>query len=230
MNRAATRALLGRGMRRSPDNKEILFRVLRERIASHQLPPGSRISEQQLVEEFHVSRAVVREAFVKLEQRGLITRTHKKSVTVKRLDLTQVFEIYALREVMEGLCARLAAANVPKESWQDLVELFGEPTEELVRHGDLEGYIKNIETLRMRMITAANSPVLSGMLDLIHDQVSEIARRIIILPGRVQQGLREHRAILEALRRGDPEESERLRRHNIRSSAEYLARYKRFVL
>jgi DNA-binding GntR family transcriptional regulator len=230
VSRATIRAFLGRGMGRSPDNKEILFRVLRERIASHQLPPGSRISEQQLVEEFHVSRGVVREAFVKLEQRGLITRTHKKSVTVKRLDLNQVFEIYAVREVMEGLCARLAATNVSKESWQDLVELFGEPTEELVRRGDLEEYIKNIETLRMRMITAANSPVLSGMLDLIHDQVSEIARRIIILPGRVQQGLREHRAILEALRRGDPEESERLRRDNIRSSAAYLARYKRFVL
>jgi DNA-binding GntR family transcriptional regulator len=217
-------------MARASDNKEKLFQLLRERIASHQLPPGSRISEQQLVEEFHVSRAVVREAFVKLEQRGLITRSHKRSVTVKRLELSQVFEIYAVREVLEGLCARLAATNVPKESWQDLVELFGAPTEEHVKRGDLEAYIKNIQTLRMRMIAAANSPILSGMLDLIHDQVSEIARRIIILPGRVQQGLKEHRAILDALRRGDPEESERLRRENIRSSAEYLSRYKRFVL
>jgi DNA-binding GntR family transcriptional regulator len=221
---------LDRGMRRSADNKEIVFQALRERIASHQLPPGSRLSEQQLVEEFRVSRAVVREAFIKLEQRGLITRSHKKSVTVVRLELNQVFEIYAVREILEGLCARLAAQNVPKESWQDLVDLFDAPMEEVVKRGDLETYITSIQTLRMRMIAAANSPTLAGMLDLINDKVSEIARRIIILPGRVQQGLQEHRAILQALRRGDPEESERLRRENIRSSAEYLSRYKRFLL
>jgi len=217
-------------MRSSVDSKEIVFQTLRERIASHQLPPGSRLSEQQLAEEFHVSRTVVRDVFLKLEQRGLISRSHKKSAVVVRLELSEVFEIYVVREMLEGLCARLAAKNGPKESWQDLVDLFGAPMEESVKSGDLEEYIKNIRTLRMRMIAAADSPILAGMLDLINDKISEISRRIIILPGRAQQGLQEHRAILDALRRGDPETSERLRRENIRSSAEYLSRYKRFVL
>jgi DNA-binding GntR family transcriptional regulator len=217
------------GMGRSTDNKEAVFQALRERIASHQLPPGSKLNEQDLAKEFKVSRAVIREIFVKLEQRALISRTHKKSPVVVRLELREVFDLYAVREMLEGLCARLAAKNAPKESWQDLVELFGKPMEDAVERGDLEEYIKNIQFLRIRMIAAANNPVLSSMLDLIHDRISEIARRIIILPGRAKQGLLEHRGIIEALRRGDAEASERLRRANIRSSAEYLTRYKKFL-
>lgn len=210
--------------------KSHVLQVLRERIASHQLKPGTRLSEQELCEEFGVSRAVVRDVFTKLEQRGLIQRSPNKSAVVIRLELTQVFEIYLVREMLEGLCARLAAQNVPPESWQDLVDLFDEPMGRHVERGELEDYIKNIQLLRKRMVVAANSQVLTDMLDLINDKVSEIARRIIILPGRAQQGLQEHRAIVKALRRGDPAESERLRRENIASSAEYLKRYQRFVL
>jgi len=210
--------------------KHNVLQVLRERIASHQLKPGTRLSEKQLCEEFGVSRAVVRDVFTKLEQRGLIQRSPNKSAVVIRLELTQVFDIYLVREMLEGLCARLAAQNVPPETWQDLVELFDEPMGKHVDRGELEDYIKNIQTLRKRMIAAAGSPILTDMLDLINDKVSEIARRIIILPGRAQKGLQEHRAIVAALRRGDAAESERLRRENIASSAEYLKRYERFVL
>ena len=215
---------------RKAQNRETVLQALRERISSRELAPGSRLSEQQLVAEFGVSRAVIRDVFIKLEQRGLIKRSFKKSVTVVRLGLDEIFEIYAVRELLEGLCARLAAQNVPKESWQDLVEIFQAHMEEVVKRGDLDEYIKGLQSLRSRMIAAANSPILTEMLDLINDKVSGIARQLVILPGRLQQGLVEQRAILQALRRGDPDESERLRRENIRSSAEYLRRYERFLL
>jgi DNA-binding GntR family transcriptional regulator len=68
------------------------------------------------------------------------------------------------------------------------------------------------------------------MLDLIHDRVREIGRRIIVLAGRAEVALEEHRAVLAALRRGDAQEAERLQRENIRSSCDYLKRYERFVL
>jgi DNA-binding GntR family transcriptional regulator len=215
---------------RKSHNRETVLQILRERISSHQLSPGSRLSEQQLVEEFGVSRAVIRDVFIKLEQRGLIKRSYKKSATVLRLELDQIFEIYAVRELLEGLCARLAAQNVAKESWQDLVDLFHGPMEDVVKRGDIDAYIQGLQLVRSRMIAAANSPVLTEMLDLIYDKVSAIARQLVILPGRLQQGLAEQRAILQALRQGDPSESERLRRENVRSSAEYLRRYKRYIL
>ena len=56
-------------------------------------------------------RARIREAFSALEQRGLVERIPNRGAVVTRLDLSQVFHIYDLREVLEGLCARLATQN-----------------------------------------------------------------------------------------------------------------------
>src|SRR3954463_14717008 len=109
-----------------------LLPELRERIARHALPPGTKLPENDLAREFGVSRAKVRDAFGALEQRGLIQRIPNRGAVVARLDLSQVFEIYAVREMLEGLCVRLSVERVKPQSWQDLVQLFGRPMEAIV--------------------------------------------------------------------------------------------------
>jgi DNA-binding GntR family transcriptional regulator len=99
-----------------------------------------------------------------------------------------------------------------------------------VKDGDLEAYIVELEKLRQRTIEAAKNPVLRDMLDVIHDKTQVIIRRIIILPGRAERGIEEHRAVLAAMRRGDALEAERLRRENIRSARQYLTRFQKFIL
>lgn len=207
-----------------------LQRELRDRIAKQEIAPGSKLREQELSREFGVPRALVREAFCALEQRGLIERIPNRGAVVVRLDLSQVFEIYDLREVLEGLCARLATQNTAPESWQDLVEMFGAPMEGHVEQGDYESFLAGYGRFRRRLIEAAANPVLASALDSIYEKTQAIIRRIIILPGRAQQGLSEHRAVLAAIRRGDAEEAERLRRLNMRSAKDYLKRYQTFVL
>ena len=206
----------------------MLFRS--ERIARRTLPPGARLAENDLAREFNVSRAKVRDAFGILEERGLIERIPNRGAVVARLDLSQVFEIYAVREMLEGLCVRLAVERVKPATWQDLVQLFGRPMEAIVKRGDFEHYIANLDRLRTRTVEAAGNGVLAGMLDSINDKTREIQRRIIILPGRAAEGLEQHRAVLAAMRKGDAGKAEELRRANIRSSRDYLERYKNFVL
>lgn len=207
-----------------------LVPALRERIARHALPPGAKLLENDLAREFGVSRAKVRDAFGALEQRGLIERIPNRGAVVARLDLSQVFEIYAVREMLEGLCVRLAVERAKPQSWQDLVQLFGRPMEAIVKHGEFERYIANLDKLRSRTLEAAGNGVLADMLDSINDKTREIQRRIIILPGRAIEGLQQHRAVLAAMRKGDAAKAEELRRANIRSSRDYLERFKNFVL
>jgi DNA-binding GntR family transcriptional regulator len=207
-----------------------LLPALRERIARHALPPGAKLLENELAREFGVSRAKVRDAFGVLEQRGLIQRIPNRGAVVARLDLSQVFEIYAVREMLEGLCVRLAVERTKPQSWQDLVQLFGRPMETIVKRGEFEKYIANLDQLRNRTLEAAGNGVLADMLDSINDKTREIQRRIIILPGRAAEGLQQHRAVLAAMRKGDAAKAEDLRRANIRSSREYLERYQSFVL
>lgn len=207
-----------------------VLQVLRERITRHELPPGSKLFEKELSAEFGVSRAKIRDVLAVLQQRGLIQRIPKRGAVVERLDPAMVFHIYHVREALEGVCARLATQNNRPEDWQDLVELFGRPIEEDIKRGDLEAYIAKLETLRRRTIEGAHNPVLTDMIENIKDRTHMIIRRIIILPGRAEIGLKEHRAVLQAMRKGDAEAAEAAKRANIRSGLAYLKRYQSFVL
>lgn len=207
-----------------------LLQVLRARIGTQEIPPGAKLGENDLAEEFGVPRTRVREVLAALEQRGLVERIPNRGAVVTRLDLSQVFQIYDVREVLEGLCVRLATQNVPPTSWQDLLDQFKGPMGELIKREDLDQYIAGYETFRRRIVMAANNPLLAEMLDTIFEKTQVLIRRIIILPGRAEVGRREHIAVLEAMRRGDADEAERLRRANMRSARAYLERYQKYVL
>lgn len=206
--------------------------VLRERIASHQIPPGTKLVEERLSKEFGITRARMREVFSALEALGLVMRIPHQGTIVCKLELNQVFEIYDVREALEGMCARLAAKNTTATDWQDMVELYAPdgPMEHYIKDKNIEAFFDEYNRLRLRMIEAADNPVLASMLDGILEKSKVIMRRVMILPGRAEQGLLEHRAIIAALHAGDAELAESLRRENIRSAVEHLKRYQTWVL
>jgi DNA-binding GntR family transcriptional regulator len=147
-----------------------------------------------------------------------------------RLDFSHVFQLYDVREVLEGLCARLATENMPPEFWQDLVDLFRGPMAKYVREGEFDAYIAGYEHLRERIVEAARNVVVAQMLDSIYEKTHVVIRRIIILPGRAEVGLREHQAVLAAMCRGDATEAEQLKRQNLRSAKDTLMRFRNYVL
>jgi len=203
---------------------------LRARIAQQHIAPGAKLRETDLAEEFGVSRARVRDALAALEQRGLVERIPNRGAVVIRLDLSQVFYIYDLREVLEGLAARLATQNAPPQTWQEDLARFRGPLKDLIGHGDLQDYIGHYEALRRKIIRAAGNPVLAEMLDIIFEKTQVLIRRIIILPGRAEVGRQQHVAMLQAMSRGDAEEAEKLRRSGLRSAKAAFDKYQRFIL
>lgn len=207
-----------------------IFEVLRSRIGQQQIAPGSKLRETELAEEFGVSRARVRDALAALQQRGLVEREPNRGAVVMRLDLSQVFHIYDLREVLEGLCARLATQNVAPERWRRELEAFKGPMKQLIARGDLEGYIGRYEKLRRAIIEAAANPVAAEMLDIIYEKTQVLIRRIIILPERAEVGRQQHVKMLEAMSRGDADEAERARRAVLRSAKAAVEKYQRFIL
>jgi DNA-binding GntR family transcriptional regulator len=207
-----------------------VFGVLRERIATHALPPGSRLREQDLASEFGVSRARIREAFGALEQRGLIERIPNRGAVVVRLDPGQIYDLYDVRRVLEAYVARLAAERAPEGAWDDLIEHFGAPLEKALADGDFDTYLNGLEALHARMTECAGNSILADMLDLVGDKTQVIVRRVVILPGRAERGLRMHRELLEALNKGDPDAAEAKMAAILRSAREYLEKYQQYVI
>jgi DNA-binding GntR family transcriptional regulator len=207
-----------------------LIEALRERIARQEAAPGAKLGEAEISLEFGMPRAQVREAFSALEQRGLIERIPNRGAIVARLNPASVFHIYDTREVLEGLCVRLATQNAPNESWQDLLDLFKGPMQGFVEKSDFDAFLTGYAQFRARSIEAAQNPVLEQMLDSIYEKTQVLIRRIIILPGRARQGLREHVAVLQAMRHGNAEKAEALRRENMRSAKACLQNFQKYVL
>jgi DNA-binding GntR family transcriptional regulator len=203
---------------------------LRARIASHALPPGARLREWDVAAEFGVPRLSARAALDALVHLGFAERQPNRGILVRRRDLAEILGLFDLRAVNEGLCARLAATGVPPESWQDLVELFGAPMQDIVARRDLDAYVRHYEHFRHRLMAAAALPPLSELLERLNDMTAVYGRRLLLVSDRTQHALHEHRAVLAALRQGDAAAAERLRRATIANVRAALVRYHAFVL
>ena len=207
-----------------------IVEVLRGRIARQDVPPGAKLRETDLAEEFGVPRTRVRDALAALEQRRLVERIPNRGAMVTRLDMAQAFHIYDLREVLEGLATRLATERTPGPEWKKELDLFKGPMKELVERNELDAYIERYEALRHRIVAAAGNPILAEMLDTIWEKTQVLIRRILILPGRADFGRQQHVAMLEAMVRGDAEAAERLRREGLRSAKAHLDKFHKYIL
>ncbi|GMG84304.1 GntR family transcriptional regulator [Paralimibaculum aggregatum] len=204
--------------------------VLRERIVNHELPPGAKLREAPLAAEYGISRARLRDAFSILEQLGLIERVRNQGAIVTRLSAEQVDELFAMREVLEALAVRLATENAPKGAWDELTERFGPQAERAIAEHDLDYYISIVTAFREQTIAASQNEILSQTLDGLYDRTKVLIRRLLLVPGRAQTGLIEHRKILAAMNAGDAVLAEQLKRENIRGACEWFRNYRKFIL
>jgi DNA-binding GntR family transcriptional regulator len=209
--------------------REVVQR-LRERIAMHVIPPGARLREWDVAEDFGVPRLSAREALEALVHLGFVARQPNRGIVVRRHDLAEILGLFEMREANEGLCARLAARNAPPESWDDLIALFGAPMQDIVERKDLDAYVHHYEEFRRRLVMAAALPPLAELLERLNDMTVIFGRRVLLVSDRTQHALHDHREVLSALHRGDAPAAERLRRATIAHVRAAVERYHAFVL
>ena len=97
-----------------------LFRILSEEIISGRLKSEEKISEPEIARRFGTSRAPVREAIRRLEERGLVNRKPRSGPSVASFSMRNFLEMFDIREALEGVACRLAAENM---SGAELVQL-----------------------------------------------------------------------------------------------------------
>lgn len=91
--------------------------IIREQILSGQIPPGFRLIETRLADQFSLSRGTIRAALQQLTYEGLVTQVLHRGWTVTKLSLQDTWELYTLRNVLESFAARLTAESItPKKT------------------------------------------------------------------------------------------------------------------
>lgn len=109
--------------------RELMFRQLRRKILGGSYARGEKLIEEEIADQYKVSRTPVREAFRKLELEGLVQYLPRRGVVVTGLSPKDMDEIYATREVLEGLAARLAAEHATDTEIEELRQLLVEMNE-----------------------------------------------------------------------------------------------------
>jgi len=180
--------------------------VIRDAILDGRLPMGRRLLETELAAELGISRTPVREALLLLTADGLLDNVPGKGVTVRRVSDAEVEHIYAMRSMLEGYAARLAAPRITEAQ----VRLLHESCQRLGALPIGSAGALNVENIAFHnvVLDAANVAPLRP-----------IVRRLLDLPLACKQGFWDdeanrdasvaaHSKILRALEAGDADRAE----------------------
>jgi DNA-binding GntR family transcriptional regulator len=202
------KARKGRKLERKTLKKEV-YEVLHEDIMSAVLLPGDPIHEAAIARDLGVSRGPVREALQKLAAEGLVDITPHKGAFVSSLTWKDFLDAYQVREALETLAVHLAAARLRQEDLAQL-EALHEQMKESAEVGQVsEFFSRNHEFHSLLVELAANSK-LSAIYFPLAQQMRRYRMRSLTLRGGMKRSCEEHRAILDALQKGDADEAARL--------------------
>ncbi len=202
-------------------------------ISERRLKPGDSLpTERELTESFRVGRSSVREALRMLESRGVIRPAGKPAgkgafevaeyanplsrslhflVTLEEASLLDLFEV---RKILEVEAAGLAAS---RRTDQDLTRMSGAIDEMTDGLSSQERYIAADLQFHLAVAGATRNRIYLRMMHAIRDSLHRALASIYQIPGSPQRSIAQHRAILEAVARGDADAArERMREHLLR--------------
>jgi DNA-binding GntR family transcriptional regulator len=185
--------------------------------------PGTRMMETDMAAWLKMSRTPVRDALRKLENDGLLVHQPHVGAVIATLDHAAVMELYAMREVLEGTAAALAARHASEFDLAQLEELIAI---EKSLQGNYEELSRHNRRFHHTIHQAAHNRYLLRSLMSVRDSLGLLGRSQMTIPQRAAGALKEHRDIVKAIRKRDPEAAEQAARTHTRSAQR--ERMKRF--
>lgn len=201
-----------------------LAEVLVEAIVSGELVSGSKISEPELAKRYQVSRGPLREAMMRLEGLGLIERIAHVGARVISLSPEKLIELYAVRESLEGMAARLAARHISQDEILTLEILLAKHSNHIDQvegasyfhqEGDFDFHYRIIKASR-------NQKLISLLCDELYHLLRMYRYQSPRAQSRPEEALNEHKYILQAIRNRDEELAEMLMRRHISGSRKLI--------
>lgn len=181
---------------------EEIENILRERILKGEYGIGERIKENQVAEELKVSRTPIREAFKQLEKEGLIQTIPNRGSFTIGFTKQDIQDIYEVRAAVEMLAVERAAANITDEELAGMQEIY-DMMEFYTKRRASKKILELNRTFHGIIYNASESRFLSQVLKSYQTYVEQTRRVTVYNDENLEQILREHGEILEALKSRD---------------------------
>jgi len=199
-----------------PSISDHLVSTIRERILCGESLPGVHLVEQELAAEFGVGRPTVREALRRLLADDVGELLPHKGVRVRRLSPADLAELYVVREPVECLAARLAAAAPPR-ALQPLREIHREAAK-AAAVSDRLAYMRLNARFHHGLAEATGNRTLVRLLQRLNTQLIGYQFHAAIGTSELTTSQREHEDLLAALGASDAGRAESIMRRHLRAS------------
>lgn len=211
------------GRRPSGVGVDAIAARLEEDIVLGRLQPRERLIEQDLANRFGTHRAAVRQALFDLDKKGLIERVPNRGALVRDLTPEEVSQIYAVREKLELMAARIIPLPVAASEIKRL-ETIQKVHSRAVAAADLRGvFYSNLEFHRA-LFGLCGNPYLIESIEQLAQKVYGIRSWSNAIPEYLQRVRQDHFDMLDALRRGRRAELMRLTRRHLAPSRDLYIR------
>jgi DNA-binding GntR family transcriptional regulator len=193
---------------------EAVFRSLCEALQGGTYRAGDRLREEEVAQRLKVSRTPVREALGRLAARGFVEPAGGRGLIVRNLDISEVLELYAMREILEGAAARLAADHASRPEVDALLDI----EDALADASDPAEMARLNRTFHEAICRAARNRYLDNASRELQDWIALLGPTTFTVTGRPSTSHREHQTIIDAIAARDGDKAEKLAREHIREA------------
>ncbi|WP_068016479.1 GntR family transcriptional regulator [Nocardia mexicana] len=191
------------------------YEALKTAIFRNQLAPGTPLSVPELARQLAVSRTPVREAVQRLIHEGLAVHAPHRGAQVSQVGIDDLRELYVVREMLEGLAARLATERLDAGGLQGLRAIVDEHERALSAGADQATHIELDVRFHRRVREIAANPHLTAALEPIAGRSHIALHSLWRNADAPRLALDEHARIVADMATGDPELAEAAARRHI---------------
>ena len=182
--------------------REKIYNKIRRDIITGKLSPGERLVEIKLSEELQASRGLIREALLQLSSEGFLTSQKNKGISVAKLTLKQIDEIFSLRSILEAYAVRLATERFKNDNFKQLTKMQNSLIK-ATKVGSLADWTDVNIAFHKFFISHSENSYLIQMLDALRCRTYRYSIFIITIPGAQETFIQDHEEIIKACKSGN---------------------------
>jgi len=201
-----------------------VYSILKDMIIERKLLPGQKIPQEKLARDLGISRTPLIGALKFLEQDKLVESVPRRGFFVRLFSKEEMVYIFELREVLEGLAARRAAAKITDSQIIELDGFFKSFANQR-DISDYKEYAREDRRFHGFVIDVGAKEFLKSILQTTN--IISFSYQVLNTEGLVRppnETIQEHLAVIEAIKKRDPEAAEDLMRQHFKRSITYLKR------
>ena len=206
-------------LQRSRSVLDEAYDSLKKSIVDGVYRPGQRLHALRVAQQLNISRTPVKEAMIRLEQEGLIQREQGSGFIVRGLSVSEILNLYRVREVLEIEAAREALPNLTRTALDAMGEAL-DYADELLTQERYADFLRANRKFHDLITAQSHNSVLQEVLANLGARFWSIGTVVVSRhPQRAHDIRRENRAILEALVGGDLKTIEKAVKAHVRGAA-----------